>query len=85
MVLRIACLALMLLSFLPLAHAQSQKASPVAKRELVVGVKDAPPFAFKGADGAWSGLSIELWRQVAKATNHTFRLTELRDMPELIQ
>jgi ABC-type amino acid transport substrate-binding protein len=73
------------LSALPLAHAQSQKASAAPKRELVVGVKDAPPFALKGSDGAWSGLSIELWRQVAKGTNQTFRFVELRDMPELIQ
>lgn len=85
MVLRIACLALMWLMFLPLAHAQSQKASVAPKRELVVGVKDAPPFAMKGTDGAWSGLSIELWRQVAKTTNQTFRFVELRDMPELMQ
>lgn len=85
MVLRIVCLLLMWLSAAPFAHAQAQKAVPAAKRELVVGVKDAPPFALKGADGAWSGLSIELWRQVAKTTNQTFRFVELRDMPELIQ
>lgn len=82
MVFRIACLLLMWLSVLPLAHAQ--KAAP-AKRELVVGVNNAPPFAMKGSDGAWSGLSIELWRQVAKTTNHTFRFVEIGDMPELIE
>ncbi|WP_218640051.1 hypothetical protein, partial [Xanthomonas oryzae] len=54
MILRIACLALMWLFVVPLAHAQ--KAVPV-KRELVVGVNNAPPFAMKGSDGAWSGLS----------------------------
>ncbi|MFX5756288.1 transporter substrate-binding domain-containing protein, partial [Acinetobacter baumannii] len=59
--------------------------SAPAKRELVVGVNNAPPFAMKGSDGAWSGLSIELWRQVAKATNQTFRFVEVEDMPELIQ
>lgn len=85
MVLRIACLALAWLMCLPLAHAQSQKGPAAAKRELVVGVKDAPPFALKGADGAWSGLSIELWRQVAKTTNQPFRFVELRDMPELME
>ncbi len=83
-ILRIACAALVWLSIGPIALAQ-QKASPTAKRELVVGVKDAPPFVLKGADGAWSGLSIELWRQVAKATNQTFHFIEVRDMPELIQ
>ena len=85
MVLRIACLMLVWLSALPLAHAQSQKAAPAPKPELVVGVIPAPPFALKGADGAWSGLSIELWRQVARTMNRTFRFVEIPDMPKLIQ
>jgi len=85
MILRIAFLVLVWLSIPPFAHAQTQKAAPPAKRELVVGVNNAPPFAMKGSDGAWSGLSIELWRQVAKATNRTFRFVEIRDVPELIQ
>ncbi|EKS42052.1 substrate-binding periplasmic protein [Afipia broomeae] len=85
MILRIAFLVLVWLSIPPFAHAQTQKAAPPAKRELVVGVNNAPPFAMQGSDGAWSGLSIELWRQVAKATNRTFRFVEIRDVPELIQ
>ena len=32
-------------------------------RELVVGTKEAPPFAMKAPDGSWTGLSIDLWRQ----------------------
>ena len=84
MILRIVCLLLIWLPVASSAQAQAQKATPAAKRELVVGVKDSPPFAFKGADGAWSGLSIELWRQVAKATNNTFRFVEAEDMPDLI-
>ncbi|MBV5271053.1 MAG: transporter substrate-binding domain-containing protein, partial [Afipia sp.] len=85
MILRIVCVVLMWVSVLPFAYAQTQKAAVPQKRELVVGVKDAPPFALKGSDGAWSGLSIELWRQVAKATNQTFRFVEARDMPQLIE
>src|SRR5689334_7478326 len=85
MILRIDFVVLVWLSIPPFAHAQTQKAATLAKRELVVGVNNAPSFAMKGSDGAWSGLSIELWRQVAKATNRTFRFVEIRDMPELIQ
>lgn len=85
MILRIAFLVLVWSCVLPFAQGQAQKASAPAKRELVVGVNNAPPFAMKGSDGAWSGLSIELWRQVAKATNQTFRFVEVEDMPELIQ
>ena len=85
MIQRIALLLIFLVTFPSLVYAQAQKAAAPVKRELVVGVKDAPPFALKGSDGAWSGLSIELWRQVAKATNQTFRFVELQDMPQLIE
>lgn len=83
MVLRIACLLIVWLSVLPFAQAQDAT-SAVEPRELVVGVKDAAPFALKGADGTWSGLSIELWRQVAKAQKLHYRFAEAKDMPDLI-
>ena len=84
MVLRIALLLVISLSVAPIAQAQGP-ASAVPARELVVGVKDAPPFALKGADGTWLGLSIELWRQIAKAQNLQYRFVEARDMPDLIE
>lgn len=46
-------------------HSQTDKPIADADRELTVGVKEAPPFAMKAANGEWSGLSIDLWRQVA--------------------
>ena len=35
------------------------------QRELVIGTKEAPPFAMKAADGTWNGISVDLWRRVA--------------------
>lgn len=32
---------------------------------LSIGIKEAPPFAMKSSSGEWSGLSVELWREVA--------------------
>lgn len=84
MILRIAILLLMWLSVLPPAQAQDIT-SAAPGRELVVGVREAPPFALKGADGTWSGLSIELWRQVAKTQNLHYRFVDTKDMPELIE
>ncbi|EKS42820.1 transporter substrate-binding domain-containing protein [Afipia clevelandensis] len=84
MVLRIAFLLIVWLSAVPIAQAQDPKAA-VPARELVVGVKDAPPFALKGADGTWLGLSIELWRQIAKSQNLQYRFVEAKDMPDLIE
>lgn len=34
--------------------------SDVASKDISVGMKVAPPFAFKLQDGTWSGLSIDL-------------------------
>lgn len=34
-------------------------------RRLVVGTKPAPPFAIRNDDGTWSGISIDLWRDIA--------------------
>ncbi|HSG41469.1 MAG TPA: transporter substrate-binding domain-containing protein [Thermoanaerobaculia bacterium] len=49
---------------------------------IVVGVKHAPPFAVKGPDGAWSGLSIELWREIAEDLRVPYELreAELREL-----
>lgn len=62
--------ALLLLAGLP-AAAQggaadtSGEAPSPRPRQLQVGIKEAPPFVMKAADGTWTGISIELWRQVA--------------------
>ena len=33
---------------------------------LIVATKQVPPFSMRSADGAWQGISIELWAEVAK-------------------
>jgi polar amino acid transport system substrate-binding protein len=47
------------------AQARSTDAaiSDLSSKEISVGIKAAPPFAFKLEDGTWSGLSIELGRK----------------------
>lgn len=44
--------------------------------ELVVATKEAPPFAFRGPDGEWTGISIELWTQLADELDLPYRLEE---------
>ena len=53
--------------------ANTQTAS---QHELVVGTKEAPPFAMKAADGSWSGISIDLWRHVADELHLHYRFSE---------
>ncbi len=47
----------------------------VSDRTLIVGMKEAPPFAMK-ADGAWTGISIDLWRQIADELGLKFEFRE---------
>lgn len=54
-----------------------------AERTLVVGTKQAPPFAIRHDDGTWSGISIELWRGLAADLGVTYELREL-DLPGLL-
>jgi hypothetical protein len=39
---------------------------PASDRELVLGLRVAPPFVMKTPDGIWTGISVELWRHLAE-------------------
>lgn len=52
--------------------------------ELVVGTKDAPPFAMKTEDGTWTGISIDLWRRIADEKKWRYRLAEAQTVQELV-
>ncbi len=51
--------------------------------ELVVGTVISPPFVMRDAGGGWSGLAIDLWREVARRENLTYRLEE-RELEPLL-
>ncbi len=51
---------------------------------LVVGTKVAPPFSIKNDQGVWSGMSIDLWREVAAESNFSFEFEE-RDLAGLLR
>jgi ABC-type amino acid transport substrate-binding protein len=48
-----------------------------APRQLIVGTKEAPPFSMKTSDGRWTGLSIDLWQQIATELKFRYELREL--------
>jgi len=50
---------------------------PTAGRRLVVGVIHDPPYLVKGKDGGWSGLNMDVWRNVAKAMKVDYTLREV--------
>jgi polar amino acid transport system substrate-binding protein len=55
-----------------------------SQRELVVGTKQAPPFAIKDADGNWNGISIDLWRRIANELHLRYRFSEEPQVQGLI-
>jgi len=50
---------------------------PTTHTPLIVGTKVAPPFAMKGADGQWTGISIELWQELAAQLKLDYQFKEL--------
>jgi polar amino acid transport system substrate-binding protein len=48
----------------------------IPKQKLIVGVAVGPPFNIKNADGSWTGISVELWRQIAKELGIDFEFQE---------
>ena len=59
----IAALLVLFCALVPIAAAQQSEED---RDVLLVGTKEAPPFAMKSANGRWSGISIELWEEVAE-------------------
>ncbi len=47
-----------------------------AGKKLVVGTKEAPPFAFKDEAGNWTGITIEMWRGMAHEMGVDFEIKE---------
>ena len=44
---------------------------------LKVGAHDKPPFCFKNPDGSWTGLSVEVWKEVAARAGLEYELVEV--------
>ena len=44
---------------------------------MTIATGHAPPFAYKDADGQWSGIAIELWNRIATRNGYDFRYIEL--------
>ena len=76
-------LAVLLTLALACAEGRAQPAS-VADKELVIGTKEAPPFAMKQKDGTWRGISIDLWRRVAERSHLRYRFAGVETVQALI-
>ncbi|HET7308378.1 MAG TPA: transporter substrate-binding domain-containing protein [Gammaproteobacteria bacterium] len=61
------------------APGQSGSQPTSTQPPLIVGIKVAPPFVIKNTDGTYSGISVELWKRIAKnlGWQYQFRQTDL--------
>jgi ABC-type amino acid transport substrate-binding protein len=48
-----------------------------------IATHEAPPFAFRDADGQWRGIAIGLWEQIATENGYDYRFVET-DVPGMI-
>ena len=79
----------LVLALLIVASVMSAKAAATENqaipRELIVGTKEAPPFAIKDEQGNWSGISIDLWRQVADQLKLRYRFVDVVSVTSLLE
>lgn len=75
--------AVLTLIFFGQALAQGTMPVPVDKK-LVVATKIAPPFSYKGPDGVWVGVSIDLWSDIARRLGVDFEFREYDDVDDLL-
>lgn len=65
------------ISVMPGACGQGGPEVQRAVSKLIVGTKQEPPFAMKDHAGQWTGISIELWRQIADELDLAYEFREL--------
>jgi len=68
------------------ASAKPEQATPMAdfrNRVLIIGTKPAPPFSMQDDAGNWQGISIQLWREIAKELGLKFKFKK-QTLNELI-
>ena len=61
-----------------------QSTTQLLDRELTVVTKEAAPFAMKGADGSWQGISIDLWRHLADELHLRYHFVEAATVQDLV-
>ena len=66
------------------ARAQAPASPAQPSKDLVIGTKQAPPFAMKTPSGEWEGISIDLWRRIARELNLKYQFKEV-DLPGMIK
>ena len=74
---RLTSLVAVSMSLTSAPHTEAREQTTAsAPRKLVVGTRHAPPFAIERDDGSWTGVSIDLWRDIANRLHLDYELRE---------
>jgi len=59
----------------------------VENKTLQVAIRQTPPFTYTDKDGKWKGISIDLWKEIARAKDYQYTLheTSLKDLLNGVQ
>jgi polar amino acid transport system substrate-binding protein len=76
-------LAMALVLLMPLNAIAQERENQT--KQLVVGTKEAPPFAMKDEHGNWKGVSIDLWRHIAGRMGLQYRFAEAESVNSLLE
>lgn len=79
----IACTLPLSASALAQPASAAGAATPVATTTLKVGVKDAPPFSMQ-VNGQWTGLAVDLWRNMAADMHVNFKFVQAPSVDALL-
>jgi len=77
-----ALVGVSMLMILMIGNVNAQQ-EPLTRKTLLVGTKESPPFSMRDPDGNRTGISIDLWRQIAEELNLTYEFHEL-DLKQLL-
>ena len=50
---------------------------PETRPKLIVGIYSAPPFNIRQPDGSWTGIAVDLWKEIASDLNVDFEFKEI--------
>ncbi len=81
----VATVLLLTFCFLHSSHSQESAVPKGDVPELVIGVKNTPPFAMRTGNGDWRGISVDLWRRVADEMHFRYRFAEQDTIYDLIE
>lgn len=72
----------LVICFLLTTQVVAQEHTDSENTKLIIATRSVPPFAFQDEQGRWTGISIDLWREIAKDSglDYEFRDTSLQEM-----